>query len=242
MFGFGIVPALIQGIGLLFVSDSPIQTVEKGSWKTLFSPQLAWPLTIGLFVSIFQQITGINAVIYFAPRIFEEAGFGTTSGAMLASFGIGIINVIATAISLVLLDKWGRRPLLLGSLVGMALSLFVMSFALMNQSVFVDRISIVCLMVYVAAFAIGTGPVPWLILSEIYIPSIRGHAMSLAIFVNWLANFFVAFTFLDFAAGLTVAGTFIVYAALCVFGFFIAWRIVPETKGRTLQEIEKSLR
>ncbi|MBS0616055.1 MAG: MFS transporter [Verrucomicrobia bacterium] len=242
MFGFGVVPALIQVLGLLFVIDSPAKDTEKGSWKTLFSPQLAWPLMIGLFVSIFQQITGINAVIYFAPTIFKEAGFGSSSGALLASFGIGIINVIATAVSLVLLDKWGRRPLLLGSLVGMAIALIVMSSALMTQSLFVGHISVICLMLYVAAFAMGTGPVPWLILSEIYIPSVRGLAMSLAIFVNWLSNFFVAFTFLDFAAGLTVAGTFFVYAALCVIGFFVAWKIVPETKGRSLNEIEKSLR
>lgn len=242
MFGLGLIPAVIQGFCLFFVKESPIQEGTKGSWKTLFSPQLAWPLMIGLFVSIFQQITGINAVIYFAPRIFEEAGFDPSSGALLASFGISIINVIATAISLVLLDKWGRRPLLLCSLIGMAISLCVMSYALMTHSLFVDRISIACLMLYVAAFAMGTGPVPWLILSEIYTPSVRSQAISLAVFVNWLSNFFVAFTFLDFAAGLTVAGTFFVYAALCVMGFFIAWRIVPETKGRSLQDIEKSLR
>jgi MFS family permease len=245
MIGFGAVPALLQLIGLFFIPESPAWLKKEfsyqSSWRNLLNPIFRTALIAGLFLSIFQQITGINAVIYFAPRIFQDAGFSTASGAILATVGIGVINVIATVFSLWLIDKAGRRPLLFWSLSGMVVSLLVIAIALFTESPVIDTIAIFSLMAYVASFAIGMGPIPWLINAEIYPIAIRGHAMSLAAFVNWLSNYLVALTFLDLAAIFGTGSTFCLYAFLCLIALWFIAKRIPETKGKPLEVISKSL-
>ncbi len=244
-FKFAALPAAIQLIFLFFVPESPSwerkSPQKKPSWSLLFTPHFRFALIIGVILSILQQITGINAVIYFAPSIFQEANFSSASGAILATIGIGIINVITTSFSLWLLDRVGRKPLLLWGLVGMILSLILLSTSFFVQSPLIDTIAVISLMVYVASFAVGMGPVPWLIISEIYQVQIRGRAMSLALFANWLFNFVVTFTFLDLTVFLSPGGAFLLFAAIGIAAFLFTWRFIPETKGLKLEEIAKKI-
>lgn len=212
-----------------------------GSWKMLFSKQLRFVLLIGILLSSFQQITGVNIIIYYAPKIFQTAGFASTNGALLATLSIGIINVIATALSSWLLDKTGRRKLLITGSAGMALGLGFLATAFFVQSAMIGIIAVISLMAYVAFFAIGLGPVTWVVISEIYPLSIRGKAMTISLFVNWLFNYLVSLTFLDLIQKIGSEGTFFMYAVICIIAFAFVSRYLPETKGKTLEEIEALL-
>ena len=172
---------------------------QKGNWSELLSPLLRPAMIVGVGLAIAQQITGINTVIYYAPTIFKFAGFSSSSVAILASVGVGVVNVIFTVVAMQLIDRVGRRPLLLVSLAGMALSLFVLglAFSLPQLSGSLGWIAVASLMAYVGSFAVGLGPVFWLILSEIYPLRIRGRAMSVGTAANWSANLIVALSFLD---------------------------------------------
>ena len=155
--------------------------LKKGAWKTLFHSKLRFVLIIGVLLSSFQQITGINTVIFYAPKIFQTAGFASATGAILATLGIGIVNVLVTLVSTWLLDKAGRRRLLLIGTAGMALSLGFLAVAFFFQSQMIEKIALFSLMAYVAFFAIGLGPVTMVVISEIYPMKVRGKAMTIAI-------------------------------------------------------------
>jgi MFS transporter, SP family, galactose:H+ symporter len=219
------------------VSASPH---KKGVWKALFSPKLRYVVIIGFCLSVFQQITGINTVIYYTPKIFQMAGFASATGAILATLGIGAINVLVTIFSTWLLDKAGRRILLLIGAGGMTLCLAFLSLSFYLHSSMIDIIAVISLMGYVAFFAIGLGPVTWVILSEIYPLKVRGKAMTIAIFGNWLFNYLVSLTFLDLIGKLGSQGTFLLYAAISAVAFWFIFRFIPETKGKSLEEIERS--
>lgn len=246
MFGMAAIPALLQLLGTFFIPESPAWTPsmsgQSRSYTALFKPMYRTALLLGITLTILQQITGINAVIYFAPSIFQQAGFASAEVAIFATLGIGVINVLATLSSLWLIDRLGRRPLLLMGLSGMVVSLLAIALALFVEVPFVHWIALIGLMAYVASFAIGMGPAPWLILSEIYPLAIRGQAMGFASFMNWLANYVVAFTFLDLTKYVSTGGTFCLYAAFGIFAFFFVLKRLPETKGKTLGEIEQLLK
>jgi len=213
---------------------------QKGDWSELFSKLLRSAMVVGIGLAIAQQITGINTVIYYAPTIFKFAGLSSASAAILASVGVGVINVVLTVVAMQLIDRVGRRPLLLISLAGMALSLFVLggAFLLPQFKSVLGWIAVGSLMTYVGFFAVGLGPVFWLILSEIYPLRIRGRAMSVGTAANWLSNLIVALTFLTLTKVIGKPGTFWLYAAVTVGAWFFAWFLVPETKGKTLEQIE----
>lgn len=229
MFALGGVPAFLQLLGLLWIKDSlkkqEIFKKQRIAIKTLI---------IGVGLSIFQQITGINAVIYFAPKIFEQAGYTDVSASLYATIGIGIINVFATLVSVWLLDKVGRRPFLLVGSLGMALSLVVLAFAFYTNQLNIDQIAPISLMAYVAFFAIGLGPVVWVVISEIYPLQVRSKAMSIAIFANWSFNYLISLTFLSLIEILSIALTFFLFAAICILCFWFIYKSVPETKGKKL--------
>ncbi len=212
---------------------------KSGSWKSVLSPKLRAILIIGLILSALQQITGINTVFFYAPKIFESAGFTSSHAAITATLGIGIINVFITAFSVWLLDKMGRRQLLLIGAAGMGASLAFLSYAFFANSSSLGMISTVSLIAYVAFFAIGLGPVTWVILSEIYPLKIRAKAMTIAIFINWLCNYIVSLTFLNLVNQLGSSGTFLLYAVISVAAFWFIYRFIPETRGKSLEEIEK---
>jgi len=216
---------------------------QTGSWHLLWSPAMRMPLLVGVGLALFQQLTGVNTVIYYAPTIFQSAGFRSASSAILATFAVGIVNVAFTGVAVWLLDRVGRRPLLLGGLIGMTVSLFVLGagFALHAATSVVGIITIGSLMVYVAAFAIGLGPVFWLLIAEIYPLQVRGRAMSVAAVTNWGANLLVTLTFLTLVGVLGRTGTFWLFAGMSVIAWVFSRKFVPETKGRTLEQIEKEL-
>ena len=197
-------------------------------------------MIVGIGLAVAQQITGINTVIYYAPTIFRFAGLASASVAILASVGVGLVNVIMTVVAMQLIDKLGRRPLLLISLAGMALSLFVLglAFSLPRLAASVGWIAPVSLMAYVGFYAVGLGPVFWLVLSEIYPLRLRGRAMSVGTTANWGANLIVAATFLTLTQVLGSSWTFWLYAGVSVVSWLFAFFLVPETRGKTLEEIE----
>ncbi len=218
------------------------QSVEqqKGHWSELLSPLLRPAMIVGVGLAIAQQITGINTVIYYAPTIFKFAGLSSASVAILASVGVGIVNVVLTVVAMQLIDRVGRRPLLLASLAGMAVSLFVLglAFSLPQLSGSLGWIAVASLMVYVGSFAVGLGPVFWLVLSEIYPLTIRGRAMSVGTVANWSANLIVALSFLTLTQVLGKSSTFWLYAVVSIGSWLFAYFLVPETKGKTLEQIE----
>ena len=213
---------------------------QKGHWSELLSPLLRAAMIVGVGLAILQQITGINTVIYYAPTIFKFAGLSSTSGAILASVGVGVINVVFTLVAMQLMDRVGRRPLLLVSLAGMALSLAVLglAFALPQLSGILGWIAVGSLMIYVGSFAVGLGPVFWLMLSEIYPLRIRGRAMSVGTIANWSANLIVAVSFLTLTQLLGKAGAFWLFGVVSIGAWLFAFFLVPETKGKTLEQIE----
>jgi len=224
-------------------TEEEIKAETGGGLAVLKTSPLRMPLMIGVGLAILQQATGINTVIYYAPTIFHAAGFKSASSSIAATALVGAVNLIVTIIAAFLVDRLGRRPLLLISLTGMVLGLVVLSVAFLlshgTPTSFLSLLTVISLMIYIAAFAIGMGPVFWLLISEIYPLNVRGTAMSLATVANWAANFLIAVTFLSFVKVLTEGGTFLVYAVVGVLAWIFAFRLVPETKGKTLEQIQQ---
>jgi sugar porter (SP) family MFS transporter len=217
---------------------------EKGqsaALSELFAPRLRRPLVIGIGLAMFQQVTGINTVIYFAPTIFQSAGMSSAATSILATAGVGAVNVIMTLVSIRLIDRLGRRQLLYWSLGGMALTLFVLSAAFhAGASGQLAWIAVVSVAAFVGFFAIGLGPVFWLLIAEIFPLAQRGRAMSLATVANWGFNLIVSATFLNLVGAFGSAGAFLVYAVLSLAALAFIALLVPETKGRSLEQIEAS--
>lgn len=223
------------------VMKSVARLNKVGTWKTVLSSKMRFVLVIGILLSISQQVTGINTVIYYAPKIFEFSGFTLASDAIAATLVIGIVNVLATLIAVWLLDRVGRRILLLVGVAGMAVSLIALSIAFFLQASWIETVSLLSLMGYVSFFAIGLGPVTWVLLSEIYPLKIRSQAMMIAVVANWSFNYLVSLTFLDLIEGLGPQGTFLLYAAISLVSFWFIFRFIPETRGKSLEEIESTI-
>lgn len=212
---------------------------KKALSAHLFKKPLCYPFIIGIGLSVFQQITGINTIIYYAPQIFTEAGFASAHSAIFATLGVGIVNVIMTIGALFVIDKLGRRPLLMIGLVGMILSLGALGTLFHLETDHVGIGAVVCLFAYIAFFAISLGPIAWLVISEIFPLEIRGKAMGIAIAANWICNILVSLTFLTLLEMLTPSYTFYLYAFISVLGLIFVYFTVFETKGKTFAEIQK---
>ena len=217
---------------------------EECKWSEILDPVVRPALIVGIGLAAFQQLTGINTVIYYAPTILEFAGFQSAAVSILATAGIGMINVIMTIVAISLIDRVGRRPLLLIGLIGMIVSLGILgiAFVLPGLSTSLGLLAVISLMLYVGSFAIGLGPVFWLMISEIYPLRIRGRAMSTATIVNWGTNLLVAITFLSLIQIIGTPGTFWLYSIIGIFAWVFVYFLVPETKGKSLEEIEAHLR
>ena len=217
---------------------------QKSGLKTLLTPAIKPALIIGISLAVFQQVTGINTVIYYAPKIFQFAGILSSSSAIFSTMLVGLVNVAFTVVAILLLDRVGRRPLLLVGLAGMVSSLVLLGVSFYFSSLYglLGPLATSGLMIYVASFAIGLGPVFWLLISEIYPLKVRGQAMSIASEANWGANLIIALTFLTLIQLLGRSGTFWFYAVVGIMAWIFCYKLVPETKGHTLEEIEKHWR
>jgi MFS transporter, SP family, galactose:H+ symporter len=217
--------------------EASFEHVQAG-WRELFAPLARNALLVGLGLGIFQQFIGINTVIYYAPTILQFSGFHSATVAILATLGVGAVNVGMTVVAVRLIDRVGRRPLLLGGLIPMALALFSIGIAFDLGSGPVRWIAIASLIVYVASFAVSWGWGFWLLNAELYPLEVRGRGTALVVMVQWIANLAVSLTFLLLIHAIGKPATFWLYAGLCVAAFVFTAFAVPETKGKTLEEIE----
>jgi sugar porter (SP) family MFS transporter len=215
---------------------------SKSRVKDLVAPRLRPLLVVGLILAIAQQFVGVNTVIYYAPTILADTGLGNAA-AIAQTVAIGITNVVFTIVAVLLLDRLGRRALLITGTIGtlVALCMLGVFFSSSTLQTSYGWVALAALIVYIAAFAVGLGPVFWLMISEIFPLGIRSKAMSVCTVANWGANFLVAQTFLSLSLLIGRNGVFFLYAALAIASIvFFALR-VPETKGRELEEIQEDL-
>ena len=217
------------------------QTKERGVISDLLMPSLRPALIVGIGLAIFQQVTGINTVIYYAPIILQTAGISSASGAILATAGIGVVNVLMTVVSMQLIDRVGRRPLLLTGIAGMVvtLGLLSLSFHVSVRPGMLAWAAVIGMMGYVASFAISLGPIFWLLISEIYPLKVRSSSEGLAATFNWGSNLLVTLTFLSLVRWAGASRTFGLYALFAVVAWLFSYHFVPETRGRSLEEIER---
>ncbi len=219
---------------------------EETSWTDVFAPRWRTPLKIGLGLAVLQQITGINAIIYYSDNIFAAAGFTTPEAQTAATtWAIGAVNVLATFIAIAFIDRLGRRPLLIAGLIGMGLSLAAVGFAFAQSGKIgggAGVVTLVALVVFIISFAFSLGPVTWTVINEIYPGEVRGRAVAVATAVNWGAAFLVSGFFLSVVNAIGLAYPFWLFAAFCLLGLIWVYVGVPETRGRSLEEIEASWR
>jgi sugar porter (SP) family MFS transporter len=239
------VNAQLESIEAAIKEDS-----HTASWAEIFSPKWRRPLLIALGLAVFQQITGINAIIYYANQIFAAAGFSTeVSRATVTLWAVGGVNVLSTFIAIAFIDKIGRRLLLLVGLIGMGVSLAVVGVAFHFIAPTVGAVAgsgptpagivtVVALVIFIASFAFSLGPVVWTVINEIFPAQIRGRGVALATAVNWGSAFIVSQFFLSLVAVLGSAWTFWLLAAFCVLGWIWIYLRVPETRGLTLEKIQ----
>jgi SP family arabinose:H+ symporter-like MFS transporter len=208
----------------------------SSSLKELFKPVYRRALWIGLLLPFLSQVCGINAVIYYGPRILEQAGF-TLNNALGGQVTIGLVNVVFTFVAIFTVDKWGRRPLLFVGIGGAVLSLLVIG-ALFALNVTSGPWILIFILAFIACFAFSFGPVCWVVVGEIFPNAIRGKAMALATLSLWVGNFLVGQLTPVMLEGLGSAWTFWLFALCCSPAFWLTWKMIPETKGRSLENIE----
>jgi sugar porter (SP) family MFS transporter len=221
------------------------------TWGTVFAAQWRRPLLIGVMLAVLQQLTGINAIIYYANQIFAAAGFTSPDSQSLATlWAVGAVNVVATFVAVAWVDRFGRKPLLFIGTTGMGLSLVVVGAMFLKLSKVTPGstavgattgeglITLVALVVFIASFAFSLGPIVWTIINEIFPSHVRGKAVAVATAANWFAAWLVAQFFLTLVDVITTTGVFWVFAAFCGVTFWFVRRYVPETKGKSLEQIQ----
>lgn len=212
---------------------------EEGRFSELFTGIYFRPLLLAILLAMFQQFCGINAIIYYSTKIFETAG-GSTNAAFASSVWVGFTSLVFTFVAIAFVDRWGRRPLLLIGTAVQAFALGLVGWMFHTQQNGIALLA--CVILFIAAFGMSMGPLTWLILSEIFPNKVRGRAMSVATFVLWSSNYIVAQTFpmMNDNPAIGPANTFWIYSAVSLLSFVFVLGWVPETKGRTLEQIGKS--
>jgi sugar porter (SP) family MFS transporter len=219
---------------------------DEGGLSALRAPWVRPALVVAIGLAALQQFIGINTIIYYAPTTLTSAGFGSDA-AIYANLIIGVLNVVATIVAVRLVDNWGRKPLLISGLVGMAsfMAILGITSAVLSQPKSTSDpaaiITLICLAGFIVSFAATWGPVVWVMLPEVLPLHIRGTAMGVAVFANWAANFIVSQSFPVLLKGVGPAPVFIGFAVIGVLSLLFVKTLVPETKGRSLEEIEESL-
>ncbi|MFJ7745770.1 D-xylose transporter XylE [Peribacillus sp. NPDC097295] len=264
MFASEAIPALLFGLLLLFVPETPRylalkhqndkalailtkingaaeaksifneikQTVNVSSGRLLSYGKLV--IVIGILLSVFQQFVGINVALYYAPRIFESMGAGKDAS-MMQTIIMGIVNVIFTVIAIMTVDKWGRKPLLVVGSIGMAIGMF--GVAGMAYANVIGISTLVFIIIYTASFMMSWGPICWVLISEIFPNKIRGQAVAIAVAAQWIANYLISATYpmmMEYSGALTYG----FYGLMSVLSAIFVWKFIPETKGKTLEDME----
>jgi len=272
MFASEVIPAGLFFVFLFFVPDTPRSLVLKDQPKKalevltkvngtteaikileeikstvvhhsgkLFSYGLA-VIAIGVLLSVFQQFVGINVVLYYAPEIFKSMGSGTDT-ALMQTIIVGAVNLLFTVFAIQTVDKFGRRPLMIIGALAMAVAMFALGFAFFFHVA--GMFALICMLAYVAGFAMSWGPVTWVLLSEIFPNKIRGRAMAVAVAAQWMSNYLVSWTFPMMDKNSLLIEKFNhgfaywIYGAMGILAMLLIWKFVPETKGKTLEEMEK---
>ena len=237
------------------VADALSKEPAGGAWSEVFRSEWRRPLMVGLGLAIFQQVTGINAIIYYADQIFGAAGFDTeASRTTVTTWAIGGVNVLSTLIAIAFIDHLGRRKLLLAGLIGMAVSLIVVGGAFQFIATpdataasvakssagpsTAGLVTLVGLVAFIISFAFSLGPVVWTVINEIFPGRIRGRAVAVCTAVNWASAFLVSQFFLSLVGAIGSSVTFWLFAAFSVIGWVWVYIYVPETKGLTLEQIQ----
>ncbi len=264
MFASEAIPAAIFGVFLFFVPETPrylainnqdtkaLQiltringteqakvifqdiklSVQKSSAKLFSYGKII--ILIGILLSVFQQFVGINVALYYAPRIFESMG-AEKDASMLQTVVMGLVNVVFTVIAIMTVDKWGRKPLLMVGSIGMAIGMFAIGALAFLKIIGIS--TLVFIIIYTASFMMSWGPICWVLISELFPNKIRGKAVAVAVAAQWAANYFISSTYpamMEFSSGLT----YWFYGLMSILSFFFVWKMIPETKGKTLEEME----
>jgi SP family arabinose:H+ symporter-like MFS transporter len=235
-----VILAKINGIEEAIVEVNDIKNTlseEKSSFKQLLAPGIRIALIIGLVLPFFTQLTGITTIMYYAPAIFEKAGLGASS-AMGSAVIIGFVNMIFTVIAIWKIDKWGRKPLLILGFIGLGIALFLIG-VLFNKATVNTGFLLVAFVVYIAIFAATLGPAVWVVISEIYPTKIRGRAMSLGTLSLFMGSVFVTQTYPILRESVGIGSTFILYGLMMLPASFFVKKMLPETKGKSLEDIER---
>ena len=203
-----------------------VEKVLTYGWKVLI---------IGILLSIFQQAVGINVVLYYAPTIFKGLGF-ENDAAMWQTVIMGIINIIFTLVAIFTVDKFGRKPLLIIGSVGMSIGMFAIGALAYSQIIGIS--TLIFIVIYTAAFMMSWGPICWVLISEIFPNTIRGKAVAIAVAAQWIANFVVSSTF-PMLEAFSITFTYVLYGVMSVLSAIFVWKMVPETKGKTLEDMSK---
>lgn len=212
----------------------------QSEWRLLFTPGIFKALLIGVAIAILGQFMGVNAVLYYGPKIFEDAGL-SSGDSLLYQFGIGMVNTLTTVLALFIIDKVGRKNLVYYGVGGMIVSLLLIAFYFtFGAQIGISSIFLlVFFLLYIFCCAISICAVVWVLLSEMYPIKVRGLAMSIAGLSLWIGTYLIGQLTPWLLENLTPSGTFVLFAAMCVPYILIMWRLVPETSGKTLEEIEK---
>lgn len=226
------------GSELQEIVDS-LEKASVGKFSGLFQGKMRKVMIIGILLAVFQQVTGINVIMYYAPAIFKSTGLGNES-ALFQTMIMGLVNLTFTLISIYFIEKLGRRLLMLIGTVGMGVFLTGISIAYFTNH-FNGVIVLIFIMGYLAFFALSLGPIVWVLIGEIFPNNLRSHAVSLSVLCLWGANFIVSFSFPFLLTHLKGGFTFMIYALMCVLCFFFILKYLVETKGKTLEQIEMEL-
>jgi SP family arabinose:H+ symporter-like MFS transporter len=221
------------------IKSAIIRESDQGTYRELLSPKVRPILFLGIFLAVFSQITGINSIMYYAPVIFQSIGKGIGSAITQTAF-IGGINLVFTILAIYMIDKIGRRRLLIGGVIGMIVSLTAITVAFylkIHEGFFI----LFFILFYIASFAISLGPLTWVIISEIFPNKLRSKAMSVAVLCLWLANFLLILVFPWMLANFGGATTFLFFTIMCIILLLVTLYKLPETGGQSLEELESKL-
>ncbi|HUN61866.1 MAG TPA: sugar porter family MFS transporter [Candidatus Sulfotelmatobacter sp.] len=217
-----------------------LKTPMEQSWAALLTPAVRGSVLIAVGMTVLQQVTGINTIIYYGPQIFEFAGISSHSHSILATLLVAVVNVIFTVVGIMLVDRVGRKPLLYAGVGGMTVALFALAYSFSHQASLgttLGYIAIGCLILYIACFAFSLGAIAWILVSEVFPLRVRGRGVAVATLFSGISNFAVSLTFLSLIKAVGSASTFAIYGALSIVTLLFVRFVVPETCGRELESI-----